>query len=142
MKKYIFLSLTAFLLFGCKPKTENNQTSTIGKDTLLSDHVGNSAICFDTLAHDFGKVIKDAKPECYFKYHNTGTEPLVLINVSAGCGCTVIDFPKTSLMPNAVDSIHVRFTGAKEGGDFIKTITVQSNASNGTQHLQIKGHQM
>ncbi len=143
MKKYIILIAIASLLStACKQNTNSPEPQTVASDTLVADHPSTSAITFDNPAHDFGKIAKDTKPEHYFRYQNTGTEPLVLINVSAGCGCTVIEFPKTPLASQGMDSIHVQFTGAKEGGDFMKTITVQSNASNGTQSLQIKGKQL
>jgi hypothetical protein len=85
--------------------------------------VNNSKIKFDKTEHDFGKG-PVGKPTTYeFKFKNIGTEPLVLSNVKASCGCTAPSWPKEPIMPGEGADIKVQYNMARAGA-YRKSITV------------------
>ena len=99
----------------------------------------NSAnIAFENKTIDYGKVDKDANGEREFTFKNTGKEPLIISNCVGSCGCTVPQWPRTPILPGATAAIKVKYD-TRRVGRFQKTVTVQSNASNATEVLTIKG---
>lgn len=96
-------------------------------------------IAFDHDSHDFKTVIEGPKVTHVFKFKNEGKEPLILSNVKASCGCTTPEWPKEPIMPGKTSQITVVYNTQNRVGDFTKTITVESNATEGTKVLTIKG---
>lgn len=90
---------------------------------------------------DYGTVVKGVDTGVRtFEFTNTGDEPLVITNVRSSCGCTVPSKPEAPIMPGKSDKIEVKYNMAP--GPITKTITVESNAtngSNGSVALYIKG---
>ena len=95
-------------------------------------------IAFENKTIDYGKVDKDANGEREFTFTNTGKEPLIISNCVGSCGCTVPQWPRTPIAPGATAAIKVKYD-TRRVGRFQKTVTVQSNASNATEVLTIKG---
>ena len=95
-------------------------------------------IAFENKTIDYGKRDKDANGEREFTCKNTGKEPLIISNCVGSCGCTVPQWPRTPIAPGATASIKVKYD-TRRVGRFQKTVTVQSNASNATEVLTIKG---
>lgn len=95
-------------------------------------------ITFDKTVHDYGTVPYKGDGSCEFKFTNTGKEPLILTNVRSSCGCTVPKWPREPVLPGQSDVIKVEYK-TNRIGRINKTITVQSNASNNTVVLRIKG---
>ena len=95
-------------------------------------------ITFDKLVNDFGKLPYDGNGKCKFTFTNTGKTPLVLTNVQASCGCTIPTWPKEPIEPGKSNVIDVSYNTKRVGG-FDKTVTVYSNAKNGTVYLKITG---
>jgi len=95
-------------------------------------------IAFENKTIDYGKLDKDANGEREFTFKNTGKEPLIISNCVGSCGCTVPQWPRTPIAPGATASIKVKYD-TRRVGRFQKTVTVQSNASNATEVLTIKG---
>ncbi len=136
MTKYIiFISIT-IMIMACQSKQNHNNQS---QNTSAQNH-DSAYISIDSMIYDFGQLHPNDKASHFFKFKNTGKTPLVLTKVGASCGCTVVEYPKTPIAPNEQDSILVKYTGITDNGDFLKAISVHSNASNGTQCVQIKGH--
>lgn len=96
-------------------------------------------ITFDHDSHDFKTVIEGPKVTHVFKFKNDGKEPLILSNVKASCGCTTPEWPKEPIMPGKTSQITAVYNTQNRVGDFTKTITVESNATEGTKVLTIKG---
>jgi hypothetical protein len=95
-------------------------------------------INFDKTTHDYGTVIKGGDGTCEFRFKNTGVEPLILSNVTSSCGCTVPEWPRAPILRGKSDVIKVKYDTNRVGG-INKTITVVSNASNGSIQLHIIG---
>ena len=98
-------------------------------------------ITFDNKVINYGKVETGANGTRVFKFKNEGTEPLVLNSVRASCGCTTPKWTREPIAPGAEGEIQVKYD-TNRMGNFHKTVTVQSNATNQTVVLTIKGQVM
>lgn len=119
MKKLVFLLavLLPCWVFGQKATIEFEKTS----------------YNFGTISESGGKVMYD------FIFKNTGTVPLILTNVRTGCGCTTSEWDRQPIAPGASGSIKVYFDPRNRPGAFIKSIAVNSNASNPVVSLTVRG---
>jgi hypothetical protein len=89
--------------------------------------------------HDFGTV-EELGPISYeFQFTNTGNAPIIISDVRASCGCTTPSWPKEAIAPGGKGVIKAEYNTAGRIGIFNKTITITSNATEGTKMLQIKG---
>ncbi len=95
-------------------------------------------ITFENDVIDYGTIEQGANGERIFTFKNTGKEPLIITSAKGSCGCTVPTPPKEPIAPGETGEIKVKYD-TKRIGPFTKSVTVNSNASNGTQRLQIKG---
>ena len=98
-------------------------------------------ITFDNKVINYGKVDKGTNGARVFKFKNEGTEPLVLNSVRASCGCTTPKWTREPIAPGGEGEIQVKYD-TNRMGNFHKTVTVQSNATNQTVVLTIKGQVM
>ncbi len=89
--------------------------------------------------YDFGKVAEGEIVEFSYRFKNTGTNPLVVTNVAASCGCTVADKPEAPVKPGEIGFIKVKFNSDKRPGQAHKTVTVSSNANPTFPELLLKG---
>lgn len=88
--------------------------------------------------HDFGKV-EQGKPVTHvFEFKNTGTDPVVINDAQASCGCTKPSWTREPIMPGKTGSVSATFNAAA-AGPFNKSVTVTSNAEAGQTVLYLKG---
>lgn len=106
--------------------------------TAPVDSANMAVIKFDDQVHDFGKIPYAGDGTHVFVFTNTGKSPLLLTNVRATCGCTIPEWNREPIAPGKSDKITVKYD-TRRTGPFTKTVTVQSNASNSTLQLTIKG---
>lgn len=87
----------------------------------------------DTLI-DLGSV--KAGDTIYFNYRfrNTGTKPLFVINTRTTCGCTLGQFSKEPVWQNEEGMIKARYAWSGDTGTFKKYIAVHTNTANGNWH--------
>lgn len=95
-------------------------------------------IKFKKTEHDFAKVDQGKPVTHVFEFTNAGSDPIVLGNVTASCGCTTPDWTREPVMPGKSGKITATYNAAN-AGPFTKSITVPSNAENGTVILTLKG---
>lgn len=93
---------------------------------------------FDKLTADLGELTQNNPGTATFKLTNDGNEPLVISSAKASCGCTNLSYAKDPVFPGKEVSISATYNAASVG-EFTKTITVQTNASEQLVVLQIKG---
>lgn len=97
-------------------------------------------ITFEKTEHDFGKINEsDGRVSVVFNFKNEGMAPLVLSNVRASCGCTTPTWTKEPVEPGQTGAITVTYNPNGRPGRFQKTVTITSNASEGTKKVYIKG---
>lgn len=118
----------AILVLVCAAFQSNAQ------DEKLSD----AEISFEAELHDYGTIDYASDGGHSFKFTNTGNDPLVIANCQGSCGCTVPKWPKEPILKGQSAFIDVNYD-TKRPGPFTKTVTVTSNARNGTKVLTIKG---
>ena len=98
-------------------------------------------IAFEEPSHDFGLIEEANGPaEFDFKFKNTGTEPLKIVNVRASCGCTTPYWTREEVAPGGEGFIRASYNPRNRPGPFHKTLTVTTNAvQNNTTILRING---
>ena len=94
---------------------------------------------FDKETYDFGKIPTTKPVSVEFKFTNIGEKPLIITNVSASCGCTVPEWPKTPIKKGQTGVIKVTYTPTPTAMPFTKPVTITSNAKISTKYLYIKG---
>jgi hypothetical protein len=157
MKKLFFLSAALFfvaLMVNAQVSTSNQSEDAKKKEmekkqmelekqqaeaNAQANNPNAPIIVFDKLEHDYGTIEQNANGDCEFKFTNNGKEPLILSNVRSSCGCTVPTWPRQPILPGQSDVIKVHYD-TKRVGIISKTITVISNAKEGTITLKIKGN--
>jgi hypothetical protein len=95
-------------------------------------------IKFNTIEHDFGKVIQGEVVTFGFKFKNTGKSDLVIANISAACGCTASEYPKTPVKPGEENVVEVSFDSSGKQGFQNKTLEVAANTQPSNTVLSIK----
>jgi hypothetical protein len=90
--------------------------------------------------HDFGKFKEEAGRQTFdFIVKNTGTDPLVIQNVVASCGCTTPEWTKQPIPANGTGKITAIYDPKDRPGQFSKTLSVYSNSKPEVVVLIIKG---
>lgn len=101
----------------------------------------NAAVLeFEQNVIDYGTIERNSNGTRVFKFTNTGQEPLIITNVKGSCGCTVPDraILNKPFAPGESGELKVRYD-TNRLGRFQKNVTVNSNATQGTIRLTIKG---
>ena len=142
MKKISFLFIVAAGLFACKSadkKTDEQKmrdawikdsTQQAEKTKILNDSANFTTIQWiDSVYTDMGKVKEGQVVEVSYRFKNTGTKPLVIVNVVASCGCTVPEKPEQPFAPGEEGVIKAKFDSNGRKGENRKHITVEANTS-------------
>lgn len=91
----------------------------------------------DSVKQDVGKVVAGQVVEIAWKFKNTGTKPLVITNVTPGCGCTKGDRPEQPIAPGEEGRISVKFDSKGQSvGPHTKSVTVQANTKQNAYYLE------
>ena len=93
---------------------------------------------FKEETHKFGKVPQVTPVTNIFTFTNTGTDPIVISNVTVSCGCTTPEWSKTPVLPGKTGTIKATFNAAA-AGPFNKPVTVFSNTEGGSITLYLNG---
>jgi hypothetical protein len=109
---------------------------------IIAFSASAQVIAFDTTHIDYGKIERNSDGKRVFGFTNTGTKPLIIEAVIAGCSCSVAAYSNEPILPNERGEITVTYD-TKRIGSFSKQFTVRSNAENadkfGEHQLKIKG---
>ena len=98
-------------------------------------------LTFEKTTHEFGDVKETGGPIAVdFKFKNSGDQPIIISNVQASCGCTTPDWTKTPVGPGQTGFIKAQYNPLGRPGQFNKSMTVTSNATEGTTVVFIKGN--
>jgi hypothetical protein len=118
--------------------TTKESTTAPGAKVASDDNKSNvgAAIQFTQTRHNFGTIKQNVPVITKFVFENTGTQNLIIKKATAGCGCTTPKWPVEPIAPGQKAEIEVGYD-AKSEGNFIKIITVETNA--GDHKLTISG---
>jgi hypothetical protein len=93
----------------------------------------------DSATYDFGTIKEGEIVEKKFTFRNKGQFPLIINNVTASCGCTIPEWPREPIAPDAESSIVVRFNSKGKPGPQVKTVTVFANTEPAISELRLQG---
>ena len=93
-----------------------------------------------TTEHDFGIFKEEAGRQTFdFLVTNTGTDPLVIQNVVASCGCTTPEWTKQPIPAEGKGKVTAIYDPKDRPGPFNKTLSVYTNSKPEVVVLVIKG---
>ena len=112
-------------------------------DSLQNSTTHNPKIEFTEQEYDFGSfepVGNDTLQSHSFRFLNIGQQPLVIIHVASGCGCTRPQYTKTPIQPGDTGIVTVNYKGYGQPiGNFRKSVTVYSNDPRSYTRIFIRG---
>ncbi|MEJ5301909.1 MAG: DUF1573 domain-containing protein [Bacteroidales bacterium] len=144
MKRWLCILWVSLAIgtMGCGDKGNNTNAGELVKNPVSlagnADAGQMPVIQFDKTIHDFGRVLAGEKISYSFKFRNTGKSDLLITKVSASCGCTVPEWPKTPIAPGEEGYITVTFNTSGRKGLQHKSVTVLANTNPNTTILNIQ----
>jgi len=142
--RYVNIILIITLIFIASSCSNNNNklsTDIVNNPVTANGNYDTTSLPrmeFETLEHDFGKIIQGEKVTYSFKFKNSGKSDLVISGASGSCGCTVPSFPKNPIPPGQTGLIDVLFNSEGKKGVQSKTITVLANTQPNAAILKVK----
>lgn len=136
IRSFFSAALLAFIFVSCDVQDKDKQATGAAEKTVPT---GVTTVEIIDSTFDFGQVTEGEIVEFNFRFKNTGTNPLVVTNVAASCGCTVPEKPEQPIRPGEIGFIKAKFDTDKRPGEAMKTVTVTSNAAPAFPELILKG---
>ena len=102
----------------------------LGPQTLMT---------FEEPVFDFGEINEGDKVSHIYKFKNTGSEPLIIIDAKGSCGCTVPQWPKEPIAPGETAEMLIEFNSKGKSGLQHKRVTVTANTNPAQTFISIKG---
>ena len=96
-------------------------------------------ITWDEVEFDYGTIYEGDIVKKDFRFRNTGTAPLLIVNATSTCGCTVPDWPKSPIPPDSTGTILVKFDSKNKEGAQNKEVTIFANTYPNKSTITIKG---
>lgn len=107
-------------------------------EAQTADTANYTSIQWLDSAVNFGSIAMGEQAKVVFKFRNTGSNPLFLTNVRAGCGCTVADYTQGAIAPGNEGEVTGAFDSNKaQPGEVRKNIFVTTNTNNRRDHTLI-----
>ncbi len=98
-------------------------------------------LTFADTVWNFGSIKESGgKVSHTFVCRNTSSQPVVIVDVAASCGCTVPDYSRKPIMPGEQSTIKVTYDPTDRPGTFAKSLTVYGAGRRLLAELQIKGN--
>jgi len=146
MKRIFLMATVAIALASCqqnagkKADAISDTTTAATAATAATVPAADAAvISFEKDSYNFGNVTQGEKVYYSYKFKNTGKSPLIVLNATATCGCTVPEVPKEPVKPGDEGVIKVVFDSNGKQGLQDKVITVTSNANPAIAELHLTG---
>ncbi len=137
MKKLILTAFAVACLNGML-KAQNEVGSNMSTQLLQNNLTKQAIISWEKTSHNFGKIMQGKPVSVTYHFTNTGNGPLIITNVTPGCGCTTGDYSKQSISPGGKGFITLTYNAAA-AGIFTKNATVNTNTDPGTILLYFNG---
>jgi hypothetical protein len=141
--KYIFsIVLISSLHFACT----SNDVNSVDKQSVDSakraqqlnaatDSANFTQIQWiDSIHQNLGKVKEGGVLEVSWRFKNTGTKPLIISNVNASCGCTVVEKPEAPVAAGEEGVIKAKFDSKDRQGMQRKDVYVLANTTGMNNH--------
>ena len=134
---YIFLGI--MLACSCNSKSKKQNEQEVNTPTSVNDSNTIAKIEFPQKSFNFGDLQEGEIVTHTFRFKNTGTKSLVILNVEASCGCTTPKYDKKPIPPGGEGKIEVEFNSSGRYGKQYKAIfmlTLQQTATQGNAFMQ------
>ncbi|RFM28148.1 DUF1573 domain-containing protein [Deminuibacter soli] len=126
VRSFLMLPVLALAIVACKSNGSSRAAAELEK--VQADTANYTTIQWLDSTVNFGTVNFGEQVKVTFRFKNTGTKPLILSNVVAGCGCTVPDFTKSPVAPGEQGVVTGAFDSNKSHpGSVRKNIRVTAN---------------
>lgn len=100
----------------------------------------DEAVSFDAVTWNFGDVAEDGgSVEHTFSFVNRSSKPVVILDVTSGCGCTTPTYSRKPVMKGERGEIVVSFDPMNRPGHFSKGVAVLTSASKEAITLKVEG---
>ena len=86
-----------------------------------------TSVSFAKASHSFGTIKQNTENPHKFKFTNTGSSPLIIVDAKGSCGCTVPEYPKEPIPPGGTGEIEVVYSPGTQEGSQTKTVTITAN---------------
>jgi Protein of unknown function (DUF1573) len=148
MKKYFLFLLMPIIFSSCDVKrkdkiSDDSKTDSlkgVQKKQLETDAMNNTTtVQIIDSSYNFGTITEGEKVEFNYRFKNTGTNPLVIFEAHASCGCTVPEKPEKPVLPGETGFIKVVFNSSGKKGHNEKDVNVSSNANPAFPALKLTG---
>jgi hypothetical protein len=107
---------------------------------IVNAQYAQTKMQLSTTEHDFGTFKEEAGRQTFdFLVTNTGTDPLVIQNVVASCGCTTPEWTKQPIPAGGNGKVTAIYDPKDRPGSFSKTLSVYTNTKPEVVVLVIKG---
>lgn len=109
--------------------------------TPYQAHGQKNLISCEKSVYHFGDIEENAgKVSHIFEVRNEGTTPLVIVNVTASCGCTTPEWTKQPIPVGKTGTIKVTYDPTNRLGKFMKTVRVYAQGMANGFILTIRGN--
>ena len=95
---------------------------------------------WDEVVYDFGTIHQGEIVEKKYTFKNIGTAPLLILNATSTCGCTIPDWPKNHILPDSSGTVLVKFNSTNKEGPQNKEVTIFANTIPNQSKINIKGN--
>lgn len=109
-----------------------------GEDLSGTESINQTTVSLKPDSIDFGTFSLHTQQSRTVRLQNTGNNPLVVQGVNTSCGCIVVDYDKTPVVPGDSADIVVKYD-AETGGYFKKTLTIHCNTSSSPLRVTLTG---
>lgn len=135
-KSFLILALVTSLFFSCRI-TDKNENREITAELINPENP--PVMEFESETFEFENIAVGTTIKHSFKFKNTGASALILHDVKASCGCTVLKgWPKEPISPGGEGIIPIEFTPNVTGLNE-KNVSIVANTVPSTKKLTIKG---
>lgn len=132
-----YIMVVALLMMG---DAQRLQAQEVASQTDFVEQQESASVKFDTQNWNFGDVEESGGNVTHiFTFTNISQRPVVVLDVSASCGCTSPSFSRKPVMPGAKGEISVVFDPINRPGKFSKGVSVRLS-SNERVSLNIEGN--
>ena len=147
MKKILSIVMGGVMMFGLA-SCQNSNSKNIPADVVSIPRSAENSnksekqpkIVFENTTHDFGRVVAGEKVTFGYKFKNEGDKDLLIVKVSATCGCTAIDYPREPMSPGSEGVLYVTFNSTAKKGFQNKRVTVMANTQPSATVLWVKAN--
>lgn len=93
---------------------------------------------FDRTSHDFGELRPGRGVSTVFTLNNTGSSPLLVVDVRVSCNCVKVNWPRRPILPGEKAELTVTYKD-RQPGAFYKVAEIITNGNPQRVLLRLKG---